>query len=396
MNSDPIVIIGAARTPIGNFLGSIKDSSAIDLGAAAIKGAVERAQISPEKIDEVYMGCVLPAGLGQAPARQAAIAADLPYHTGAVTLNKVCGSGLKTVMIAHDLIKTDSLKIAVAGGMESMSNAPYLLPKARSGYRMGNNTVIDHMLYDGLENPYDKKVMGYFAEACAKDFNFSREAQDDFALTSLRRAKLATEDGTFNKEIVPIQVQTKKGEILVNMDEGPLTADPNKISLLKSAFVKDGTITAATAASISDGGAAVVLTKESIAKKFNCQPLVKIIAHTTFSQAPELFTTAPIGAIKKLLNITGWNKDDVDLFEINEAFAVVVMAAMKELNLSPQKVNIHGGATVLGHPIGASGARILVTLIYALDKYQLKRGIAAICLGGGEAVAMAIERYPAT
>lgn len=390
--NDPIVIVGAARTPIGNFLGELKDASATLLGATAIKAAVQRSQIKPDDVSEVLMGCVLPAGLGQAPARQAAIGAGLPYNVGAVTINKVCGSGMKAVMFAHDLLITQTYQAAIAGGMESMSNAPYLLPKARTGYRMGNYQVIDDMLHDGLEDAYEKgKHMGVFAEECAQQYKFTREQQDQFALASLKKAKSAEENGSFKKEIAPVKISTKKGEIIVDKDEGPLTIDPNKIPTLKPAFVKDGTVTAANSSSISDGAAALILTRRAFAEKNNLKPFATIVAHATHAQAPNLFTTAPIQAIKNLLTKTQWSVKDVDLFEINEAFAVVVMAAIKELKLPPEKVNIHGGATVLGHPIGASGARLLVTLIYALHQYQLKRGIAALCLGGGEAVAVGIE-----
>lgn len=390
--NDPVVIIGAARTPIGNFLGELKNATAIDLGATAIKAAVERAGINPDQISEVIMGCVLPAGLGQAPARQAAIQAGIPYSTGALTINKVCGSGMKAVMLANDLLLTGTYFIAVAGGMESMSNAPYLLPKARSGYRLGHQQVIDSMLYDGLEDAYEKgKSMGCFAEDCAKQYKFSREAQDQFALTSLQRAKQAIADDSFEKEIAPVIIKTAKEELVVKTDEGPMTAKPEKIPLLKPAFVKEGTVTAANSSSISDGAAALVLTRYSTAEKLKIKPLATIIAHSMQSQAPHEFTTAPIGAIKNLLTKTGWSINEVDLFEINEAFAVVVMAAMQDLKIPLEKINIHGGANVLGHPIGASGARILVTLIYALQQHKLKRGIAALCLGGGEAVAIAIE-----
>lgn len=392
MNNNPVVILGAARTSIGNFLGELKDATATQLGATAIKAAIQRSQIKPDDISEVIMGCVLPAGLGQAPARQAAIAAGLPHHVGAVTINKVCGSGMKAVMFANDLLITETYHAAVAGGMESMSNAPYLLPKARTGYRMGNYQVIDDMLHDGLEDAYEKnKHMGVFAEECAQHYKFTREQQDQFALASLQKAKLAQEKNYFAKEIAPVTIQTKKGTLIVDKDEGPLAVDPNKISTLKPAFVKDGTVTAANSSSISDGAAALVLTQQSFTKKNHLQPLATIVAHATHAQAPNLFTTAPIKAIKNLLAKTKWSVKDVDLFEINEAFAVVVMAAIKELKLPPEKVNIHGGAMVLGHPIGASGARLLVTLIYALHQHQLKRGIAALCLGGGEAVAVGIE-----
>lgn len=392
MDNKQIVILGAARTPIGNFLGSLRESSAVQLGATAIRAALERSEVSAQKISEVIMGCVLPAGLGQAPARQAAMLAGIPTSTGAVTINKVCGSGLKAVMLAHDLIQTGTDEIDIAGGMESMSNAPYLLPKARKGYRLGHQQVLDHMFYDGLEDAHDKgKLMGNFAEQCAKQFNFSREQQDDFALTSLQRAKNATEEGIFRQEIVPVHTQTSQGELVIHDDEGPLSAKAEKIPTLKPAFSPDGTITAANSSSISDGAAAVVLTSETLARQNKWPIIAKIIAHSTYSDDPDKFPTAPIGAIKKVLQKANWKIEEVDLFEINEAFAVVVMAAMQALNISHKKVNIHGGATILGHPIGASGARLLVTLIYALKHHQLKRGIVSLCLGGGEAVAMAIE-----
>ncbi|MGB6977322.1 MAG: acetyl-CoA C-acyltransferase [Gammaproteobacteria bacterium] len=390
--NDPIVIVSAVRTPIGKFLGSLKDVTAPQLGATAVKAAVERAGVEPEKIEEVLLGCVLTAGVGQAPARQAAIGAGLPPSTGAVTINKVCGSGLKATMLAHDLVQVGTNQILLAGGMESMSNAPYLLPKARVGYRMGHQTALDHMIYDGLEDAYHPgKLMGYFAEECATQFKFSRQAQDDFALLSLERARRAWDEGAFQQEVVEVNVKTAKDEKLVVEDEGPITATPYKIPTLKPAFVPNGTITAANSSSISDGAAALVLMRCSLAKKLNIKPLATIIGHSTCSQAPPLFTTAPIGAIQRLLDKIKWTIKDVDLFEINEAFAVVVMAAMKELQLPVEKINVNGGACALGHPIGASGARILVTLIHALYYYHLKRGIAAICLGGGEAVAMAIE-----
>jgi acetyl-CoA C-acetyltransferase len=392
MIDDPIVIVSALRTPLGKFLGALKTMTAPQLGAAVIKAAVERAKLAPEKIEEVLLGCVLPAGVGQAPARQAALGAGLPPSAGAMTINKVCGSGLKAVMLAHDLLRVGTNQILVAGGMESMSNAPYLLPKARTGYRMGHQTALDHMIFDGLEDAYDSgKLMGYFAEQCATQFKFTRQAQDEFALRSLERAKRAWENGAFQQEVIEMKVATAKEEQIVVEDEGPITAIPSKISLLKPVFMADGTVTAANSSSIADGAAALVLMRLSQANKLNIPPLATIVAHSTYSQAPALFTTAPIGAIQRLLDKTKWSINDVDLFEINEAFAVVVMAVMQELKLSPEKVNVNGGATALGHPIGASGARILVTLLHALHYHHLKRGIAAICLGGGEAVAMAIE-----
>ncbi len=387
-----IVIVGAARTPMGSFLGAFKETPATELGAAVIKAAVTRAKLSPSDITEVLMGCVLPAGQGQAPARQAAIFAGLPFSTGCTTVNKMCGSGMKTVMLANDLILVDSTKIIVAGGMESMTRAPYLLPKARAGYRMGHQQALDHMLLDGLEDAYDKgRLMGFFAEDCAKRYKFSREMQDAFATVSLKRAQQAVQDGYFSTEITPVTVKTRQGEIVVDKDETPMAVSVEKIPHLKPAFDPNGTVTAANSSSIADGAAALVLMEESVAKERGLKPIAKIIGQATHSQEPQWFTTAPIGAIQKLLHKIGWQPDTVDLYEINEAFAVVTMAAMQEFHLSHDKVNIHGGGTALGHPIGASGARILVTLIYALQKNQLKRGVASLCIGGGEATAMAVE-----
>lgn len=393
MLKDPIVIVAAARTPVGNFQGQFKDLTAPQLGAIAIKSAVERAHLQPSDIDEVLMGCVLPAGQGQAPARQAALGAGLPTSTGCTTVNKMCGSGMKTVMLANDILAAGSENIVVAGGMESMTNAPYLLPKARAGYRMGHQTAIDHMFYDGLEDAYDKgRLMGSFAEDCAEQYKFSREAQDEFAKNSIAKAQKAAQEGNFTAEITSVTVKTKTGDTEISADEGPLTAQPAKIPQLKPAFRNNGTVTAANSSSISDGAAALVLMRRSEAEKRGLKPLATIVGHSTFAQAPNLFTTAPIGAIKKLLTNIHWSVEEVDLFEINEAFAVVTMAAAHDLKLPLEKVNVHGGATVLGHPIGASGARVLVTLLYALEKYNLKRGIASLCIGGGEATAIAIER----
>ena len=390
---DPIVIAGCARTPIGGFQGDLKDFSAPELGSIAIRAAVERAGIQGESIQEVFFGCVLPAGLGQAPARQAALGAGLPQSVGATTINKVCGSGMKAVMLAHDLIRAGSLEIAVAGGMESMSNAPYLLDRARSGYRLGHQRVFDHMFLDGLEDAYDRGcLMGTFAEKCAQTYSFTREEQDAFALRSLGRAQKAISEGSFSEEIVPVTVKSGKTERQVEHDELPLKAKPEKIPTLKPAFDENGTVTAANSSSISDGAAALVLMRRSEAERRGAEPLATIAGHATFAQAPDLFTTAPIGAIRKLAERTGWALGDADLFEINEAFAVVAMAAMRDLQLPAGIVNVHGGACALGHPIGASGARILVTLLAALRKHGLKRGIAALCIGGGEATAVAIER----
>jgi len=392
MLNDPIVIVGAARTPMGGFMGDFASVAASDLGAVAIKAAVERAGIAPGDVQEVIMGNVLPAGQGQAPARQASIKAGLPLSTGATTVNKMCGSAMKAAMLAHDLIAAGTNDIMVAGGMESMSNAPYLLPKARAGYRMGHQTVVDHMFMDGLEDAYDKgRLMGTFAEECAGSYAFTREAQDAFALTSLSRALAANSDGTFAWEIAPVTVPARKGDVVIANDEQPAKASPDKIPTLKPAFRKDGTVTAANSSSISDGAAALVLMRRSTAEKRGLKPLAVILAHATHAHEPALFTTAPVGAIAKVLAATGWTAKDVDLYEINEAFAVVAMAAMKEHSIPHEKVNVHGGATALGHPIGASGARILVTLIGALRKHGKKRGVAALCIGGGEATAMAIE-----
>ena len=392
MQNDPIVIVSAARTPMGAFQGELKDFSAPQLGAAAIRAAVERAGIKPEQVQEVVMGCVLPAGQGQAPARQASIVGGLPLATGATTVNKMCGSGMKAAMFAHDMLAAGANQIMVAGGMESMTNAPYLLPKARSGYRMGHQQVIDHMFFDGLEDAYDKgKLMGNFAEDCAAKYSFSREEQDKFAIASLERAQAANNNGAFAWETTPIAIKTGKAERFMEHDEQPFKANFEKIPTLKPAFKKDGTVTAANSSSISDGAAALVMMRRSTAEKLGLKPLAVIVAHSTHSHEPNWFTTAPVGAIKKLYDATGWSPLKVDLYEINEAFAVVTMAAMKEHGLPHDRVNIHGGACALGHPIGASGARILVTLIGALRKTGGKRGVASLCIGGGEATAMAIE-----
>jgi len=392
MSNDPIVIVGAARTPMGGFQGDFATLAASDLGAVAIKAAVERAGIAPGDVSEVIMGNVLPAGQGQAPARQASLKAGLPISVGCTTINKMCGSAMKAAMLGHDLIAAGSADIVVAGGMESMSNAPYLLPKARSGYRMGHQVAQDHMFLDGLEDAYEKgRLMGTFAEDCATTYQFTREAQDEFALASLSRALGANNDGTFAWEIAPVTVTGKKGETHVAKDEQPAKASPEKISTLKPAFRKDGTVTAANASSISDGAAALVLMARSTAEKRGLAPLAIVVGHATHAQAPGEFSTAPVGAIAKLYAKTGWTTRDVDLFEINEAFAVVTMAAMKEHGIPHERVNVHGGACALGHPIGASGARILVTLLGALRKHGKKRGVAALCIGGGEATAMAIE-----
>jgi acetyl-CoA C-acetyltransferase len=392
MLNDPVVIVSAARTPMGAFQGELKDFSAPQLGAAAIRAAVERAGVKPEQVQEVVMGCVLPAGQGQAPARQASIGGGLPLATGATTVNKMCGSGMKAAMFAHDMLAAGVNEIMVAGGMESMTNAPYLLPKARSGYRMGHQQVIDHMFFDGLEDAYDKgKLMGVFAEDCAAKYTFTREEQDAFAVKSLERAQAANRNGSFAWETTPIAIKTGKAERFMEHDEQPFKANFEKIPTLKPAFRKDGTVTAANSSSISDGAAALVMMRRSSAEKLGLKPLAVIVAHSTHSHEPNWFTTAPVGAIKKLYDATGWSAPKVDLYEINEAFAVVTMAAMKEHGLPHDRVNIHGGACALGHPIGASGARILVTLIGALKKTGGRRGIASLCIGGGEATAMAIE-----
>ncbi|HXR59516.1 MAG TPA: acetyl-CoA C-acetyltransferase [Burkholderiales bacterium] len=392
MQKDPVVIVSAARTPMGAFQGELKGFAAPELGAAAIRAAVERAKLAPDAVEEVLLGCVLPAGQGQAPARQAALGAGLPLGTGCTTLNKMCGSGMKAAMQAHDSLLAGSAEIIVAGGMESMTNAPYLLPKARAGLRMGHGQVIDHMFYDGLEDAYDKgRLMGTFAEDCAQSFKFTREAQDEFAIQSLKRAQQANREGWFAWEITPLAIKAGKDQKFLEVDEQPFKANLDKIPQLKPAFRKDGTVTAANSSSISDGAAALVLMRRSSAEKRGLAPLATVVAHSTHAQAPAMFTTAPVGAIRRLFEKTKWTAKDVDLYEINEAFAVVTMAAMKEHGLPHEKVNVHGGACALGHPIGASGARILVTLLGALRKYGGRRGVASLCIGGGEATAMAIE-----
>ena len=392
MNTDPIVIVGLARTPMGAFQGELKGFGAPDLGAAAIRAAVERAKLRPEEVQEVIMGCVLPAGQGQAPARQASLAAGLSLATGCTTINKMCGSGMKAAMFAHDLLISGNGDVIVAGGMESMTNAPYLLPKARAGLRLGHGQVLDHMFYDGLEDAYDKgRLMGTFAEDTASKYQFSRQAQDEFAIASLTRAQKANKQGLFAWEITPIAIKAGKEEKFVENDEQPFKANLEKIPTLKPAFRKDGTVTAANSSSISDGAAALVMMRRSAADKRGLAPLATVVGHATHSQEPAWFTTAPVGAMRKLFEKTGWSAKAVDLYEINEAFAVVTMAAMKEHGLPHDKVNVHGGACALGHPIGASGARIVVTLLGAMRTYGLKRGIASLCIGGGEATAMALE-----
>ena len=379
---------------MGGFQGALHGTSATQLGSVAISGAMQQVQLPVETVGEVIMGCVLPAGLGQAPARQAALGANLPRSIGCTTVNKMCGSGMKASMLAFDSILSGSNEVVIAGGLESMSNAPYLSTKARSGLRMGHSELQDHMFIDGLEDAYDKgRLMGTFAEQCAQKYNFTRETQDNFAIESLARAKKAIEDGTFNSEISKVQIETRKSNHWVDHDEQPLNAKLEKIPYLRPAFKSDGTVTAANSSSISDGAAALIIADRSVSDRHGITPRARLVAHTTHAQEPEWFTTAPISAIRGLMEKTGWNTDDVDLFEINEAFAVVTLAAMTELGLPHDKVNVHGGACALGHPIGASGARIMVTLLYALEKYDLKRGIAALCIGGGEATAIAIERY---
>ena len=391
--SDPIVIAGIARTPMGGFQGDLSGATASELGAAAIGAALSRAGLAADQVEEVIFGCVLPAGQGQSPARQAALGAGLPLSTCATTVNKMCGSGMKAAMMAHDAILAGAGSIVIAGGMESMTNAPYLLPKARGGYRMGHGQVIDHMFMDGLEDAYDKgRLMGTFAEDCAEAYQFTRSAQDAYAITSLERAQKAIADGSFAAEITPVTVKGRKGDVSVSIDEQPGKAQIDKIPTLKPAFRKDGTVTAANSSSISDGAAALVLMRASEAERRGLTPLAKIVGHASHAHEPNLFPTAPIHAMRKLSDKTGWALDSVDLFEINEAFAVVAMAAMRDLGLPHDKVNVHGGACALGHPIGASGARIMVTLLSALQKNDLKRGIASVCIGGGEATAIAIER----
>ncbi len=392
MTEDPIVIVGMARTPMGGFQGDLKDVAAPQLGAAAIAAALERAGVRPEDVDEVIMGNVLPAGLGQAPARQASLGAGIPEAAGCTTVNKMCGSGMKAAMLCNDLLAVGTNAVMVAGGMESMSNAPYLLPKARQGLRLGHGRVMDHMFLDGLEDAYDKgRLMGTFAEDTARHFQFTREQQDAYAIESLTRARRAIDDGSFAAETTPVTVRGRKGDTVVKRDEQPLKADFAKIPGLRPAFHPEGTVTAANSSSISDGGAALVMMRRSEAARRGLDPIARVVAHTTHAQAPAWFTTAPVQAIAKLFDRTGWSAADVDLFEINEAFAVVAMAAMREHDLPHDKVNIHGGACALGHPIGASGARIVVTLLAALQKHGLKRGVASLCIGGGEATAMALE-----
>jgi len=391
MTGESIVIVAAKRTPIGAFQGVLAGASATDLGGAAIAGAVADSGIDPADVDQVLMGCVLPAGLGQAPARQAALNGGIPTGAACTTINKMCGSAMASIMLGHDLLKAESAAIVVAGGFESMSNAPYLLPKARSGYRMGHQEVIDHMFYDGLQDPWEGLMMGHYADATADKYKFSREDQDQFAIESVTRAQAAVADGTFADEISPVTIKTRKGDVVVSSDETPGTVSVDKIPTLRPAFNKEGTVTAATSSSISDGAAATVLLTASEAERRGLEPLATLVGHSSFAQEPAWFTTAPISAIKNLHAKLGWSPDDVDLYEINEAFAVVAMAAMHDVGIDHGKVNVNGGAVAMGHPIGATGARITTTLLYALKARNLKRGIASLCIGGGEAVAIGVE-----
>ncbi len=393
MNKSDIVITGYARTPMGSFHGSLSTEKATSLGSVAIKGALIKANITEKDVDDIIMGCVLPAGLGQAPARQSAIGAGIPNTAGATTINKMCGSGMRAAMIANDQLVAGSSNISIAGGIESMSNAPYVVPKVRAGLRMGHGELKDHMFLDGLEDAYEPgRLMGSYAEATAEAYQFSRKAQDEFAIRSLERAKKANEDGSFDDEIIPVEVNTRKGSYIIDKDEQPFAADISKIPNLKPAFTKEGTVTAANSSSISDGAAALVMMNREEANSRNSKPLARVVAHATNSHDPAWFTTAPIGAIKKVLEKADWDIKEVGLFEINEAFAVVPMAAMRDLNISPDIVNVHGGACALGHPVGTSGARIIATLISAMHKYNIDKGVASLCIGGGEATAIAIEK----
>ncbi|MFZ9232868.1 MAG: acetyl-CoA C-acyltransferase [Hylemonella sp.] len=390
--SDPIVIVGAARTPMGAFQGDFSSLSAHDLGGVAIQAAMQRAGLAPDKVDEVLMGNCLMAGQGQAPARQAAFKAGLPKGAGAVTLSKMCGSGMRAAMFAHDMLSAGSCEVVVAGGMESMTNAPYLMLKGRGGYRMGHDKLYDHMMLDGLEDAYEAgRSMGTFGEDCAAKYQFNRQQQDDFAMTSVKRAQAAAQSGAFQAEIAPVTVKSRAGETVISIDEGPLKAKLDKIPALRPAFKKDGTITAASSSSINDGAAALVMMRASTAAKLGCKPLARIVAHAMHAQEPEWFTTAPVGATQKALAKAGWSVKDVQLWEVNEAFAVVPMALMKELGVAHEILNVNGGACALGHPIGASGARIMVTLMHALQARGLKRGLATLCIGGGEGTAVALE-----
>ena len=391
MSSEAIVIVAARRTPLGAFQGALSGATAPDLGATAIRGAIADSGIDAADVDQVLMGCVLPAGLGQAPARQAAISAGIPVGTPCTTVNKMCGSAMMTIMLGHDLLKAESASVIVAGGLESMSNAPYLLPKARGGYRMGHQEVLDHMFYDGLQDPWEGQMMGFYADDTAEKYGFSSDDQNAFAIESVTRAQAAVADGTFAAEISPVTIKSRKGEVTVDTDETPGAVSIDKIPKLRPAFRKDGTVTAATSSSISDGAAATVLMTASEAERRGLEPLARLIGHSSFAQEPAWFTTAPVAAIKNLHQSLGWSPDDVDLYEINEAFAVVTMAAMHDLGLDHSKVNVNGGACALGHPIGATGARITTTLLHALKARNLQRGIASLCIGGGEAVAIGVE-----
>ena len=392
MSADPVVIASYARTPMGGFQGALSPLKATELGAAVAKAALERSGVAGDAVDQIIMGCVLPAGLGQAPARQAALGAGLPLQVEAATVNKMCGSGMQAAILAHDALVAGSADVILAGGMESMSNAPYLLPKHRSGARIGHDRVVDSMMMDGLEDAYTVgKPMGAFAEDAARHYQFTREAQDAYALASLTRALAAIENGAFRREVAPVVVETRKGALTIDTDEQPGKAQPEKIPGLKPVFAKDGTITAANASSISDGAAALVMTRASVAERLGLSPVARVVAHAAHAHEPGLFTTAPVPAIRKVLAKAGWSLDEVDLFEVNEAFAVVAMIAMQELGIPHEKLNVNGGATALGHPIGASGARILATLLAALQERGLKKGVASLCIGGGEATAMGVE-----
>jgi acetyl-CoA C-acetyltransferase len=391
MSSDPILIVAARRTPLGAFQGALSGASAPDLGAAAIRGAIDASGVNAADVDQVLMGCVLPAGLGQAPARQAAITAGIPVGTACTTVNKMCGSAMMTIMLGHDMLKAESASVIVAGGLESMSNAPYLLPKARRGYRMGHQEVLDHMFYDGLQDPWEGQMMGHYADDTAEKYGFSADDQNAFAIESVTRAQAAVADGTFADEISPVTIKSRKGEVTIDTDETPGVVSIDKIPTLRPAFRKDGTVTAATSSSISDGAAATVLMSAAEAERRGLEPMARLVGHSSFAQEPAWFTTAPVAAIKKLHQSLGWSPDDVDLYEINEAFAVVTMAAMHDVGLDHSKVNVNGGACALGHPIGATGARITTTLLHALKARNLKRGIASLCIGGGEAVAIGVE-----
>ena len=389
---DPIVIVAARRTPVGAFQGALSGAKAPQLGSTAIQAAIQDSGIDAAEISEVVFGCVLPAGVGQAPARQAALGAEVPKSVGCTTINKVCGSGMKATMFGHDLIAGGSADIVLTGGMESMTNAPYLLPKARGGMRMGHQEVIDHMFFDGLQNPYDGQMMGHFGETCADKYGFTREQQDNFAITSVQRAQQAVDQGIFDEEIAPVTIASRKGETVVERDEEPHKANPEKIPQMKPAFKKDGTVTAASSSGISDGASALLLMRASEAERRGLQPLARIVGHAGHAHEPEWFTTAPVGAIQKLQEQLGWSAQDVDLYEVNEAFAVVAMAAMEDIGIPHDKLNVHGGACAMGHPIGATGARIITTLLHALKRHGGQRGIASLCIGGGEATAIAVER----